>query len=130
MVRTEFSFFDYLYKIDKRQLRVRPTEWLKLNLASCVIPGTSDAFVGRAYSVLPCMYVFFWPFDIFLFRPRVFSRALGSVARREPARTPRASLGPGRGPWHVFWGLQVARPLGEAFRTRRAIQAPANPRTG
>ena len=33
----------------------------------------------------------------FLFRSRVFPRALGSVAHREPARTPYASLGPGRG---------------------------------
>ena len=31
-----------------------------------------------------------WHF--FLFRPRIFPRALGSVARREPARTPRAPL--------------------------------------
>ena len=66
----------------------------------------------------------------FLFRPPVFPRALGSVARREPARTPHASLGPGRGPWHVPWGFKVASPLGEGFRARRAIQAPANPRTG
>ena len=62
----------------------------------------------------------------FLFRSRVFPRALGSVAHREPARTPYASLGPG-GPSHALWGLKVARPLGEAFRARRAIQAHANP---
>ena len=65
----------------------------------------------------------------FLFRPRVFSRVLGSVARREPARTSRVSLGPGRGPWYVLWGLKVACPLGEGFRARRAIQAHSNPRT-
>ena len=63
----------------------------------------------------------------FLFRSRVFPRALGSVAHREPARTPYASLDPGRGPWHVLWGFKEARPLGEAFRARRAIQAHANP---
>ena len=62
-----------------------------------------------------------------LFWPRVFPRALGSVAHREPARTQYASLGPGRGPWHVLWGLKEARPLGEALRARRAIQAYANP---
>ena len=67
---------------------------------------------------------------LLLFRLRVFSRALGSVARREPARTPCPSLGPVRGLWHVLWGFKVARPLGEAFRARRAIQVPANPRTG
>ena len=70
---------------------------------------------------------FFGPSAFFLFRPRVFSRALGSVATREPARTPRASLGPGRGPRHVLWGFKVASPLGEI---PRAIQVPANPRTG
>ena len=57
------------------------------------------------------------------------SRALGSVARREPVRTPRASLGPGRGSWRVLWGFKVASPLGEGFRARRAIHAHANPRT-
>ena len=81
---------------------------------------------------LHCIYityinVFFHPSAFFLFRPRVFPRALGSMAHREPARTPYASLGPGRGPWHVLWGLKVARPLGEAFRARRAIQVHANP---
>ena len=64
-----------------------------------------------------------------LFWPRVFPRALGSVARREPAQTPQASLDPGRGPWHVLWGFKVASPLGEGFRARRAIQPHPNPRT-
>ena len=72
---------------------------------------------------------FFGP-SFFLFRPRAFPRALSSVTRREPARTPDASLGPGRGPWHVLWGFEVASPLGEGFRARRAIQAHANPRNG
>ena len=45
---------------------------------------------------------FFTLQHFFLFRPRVFPRALGSVAHTEPARTPYASLGPGRGPWHVL----------------------------
>ena len=30
------------------------------------------------------------------------SSCLGSVARREPARTPHASFGPGPGAWHVL----------------------------
>ena len=71
--------------------------------------------------------VFFTLRHSFIFGPRVFPRALGSVEHREPARTQYTTLGPGRGPWHVFWGLNVARPLGEAFRTRTAIQAHANP---
>ena len=67
---------------------------------------------------------------VFLPRPRDLHRALGSMASREPARTPHASLCPGRGPWHVPWVFKVACPLGEGFQTRRAIQAHANPRTG
>ena len=39
----------------------------------------------------------------FLFRPRVFSHALGCVARREPALTPRRKFGP--------WPRSVARAL-------------------
>ena len=71
---------------------------------------------------------FFGPSAFFLFRPRVFSRALGSVATREPARTPRASLGPGRGLWHVLWGFKVASPLsGRDFEHVKPSRA--NPRT-
>ena len=62
----------------------------------------------------------------FLFWLRVFSRALGSVARRELAKTPCPSLGPGRGPWHVLWGFKVARPLGEGFRAREHVE-PSRP---
>ena len=66
--------------------------------------------------------MFFEPFGIFfLSRPGIFARALGSAAHREPARTPHASLGPGRVPWYALWGFKVASPLGEGFRTRRAI---------
>ena len=39
-----------------------------------------------------------------LFRPRVFYRALGSVARREPAGTPGRKCG--------LWPTSVARALG------------------
>ena len=45
-----------------------------------------------------------------LFRSRVFSRALGSVARREPTLTPYASLRPDRGPRHVLWRFNVTSP--------------------
>ena len=78
-----------------------------------------------------CKYVcgFLARRHFYFFRPRIFPRALGFVARREPTRTPCASLGPGRGPWHVLWRFKVASPLREGFRTRRAIQAHANPRT-
>ena len=50
----------------------------------------------------------------FLFRPRVFSRALGSVACREPAGTTRRKCGP--------WPTSVARALG--------LQSWTSPRGG
>ena len=76
-----------------------------------------------------CIMCFLALQHFLLFRRRVFPRALGSVARREPARTPYASLESSRGPWDVLLGVKVARPLGEAFRSPRAIQAHVNPRT-
>ena len=83
---------------------------------------------GNLVHIYKC--VFFTLPHFFLFRPRAFPRDLGYVARREPARTLHARLGPGRGPWHMLWGVKVASSLGEGFRARRASQAPANPRTG
>ena len=91
-------------------------------------PARTMYFVPGIYNyIYKYKCVFFTLRQFFLFRPRVFPRALVSVAHRELARTPYASLGLGRGPWHVLWGLKVARPLGEAFRARRAIQVHANP---
>ena len=75
-----------------------------------------------------CKRVFLALWHFFLFRPRVFSRVLGSVVRREHARTPRWSLGPGLLPRHVLWGFKAASPPGKGFRARRAIQAHANTR--
>ena len=103
--------------------------------STCVNPGISrrthipKGNLVHIYNIYYNIYinVFRHASAFFLFRPRVFPRALGSMAHREPARTPYASLGPGRGPWHVLWGLKVARPLGEAFRARRAIQVHTNP---
>ena len=63
----------------------------------------------------------------YFLRPRVFPLALGSVEHAEPVRTQKGSLSNGRGPWHVFWGVKEAHPLGEAFRPCRAVQAHANP---
>ena len=79
----------------------------------------------RTRYILVCVFLALRHF--FLFRPWVFPTALGSVARREPARTPHASLGPDRSSWHVLWGFKVASPLREGFRVRRAIQAHADP---
>ena len=42
---------------------------------------------------------------LFMFRPRVFSRALGVGARRGPACTLGASLGAGQ----ALWAFKVAR---------------------
>ena len=71
---------------------------------------------------------FFSTSAFFLFQPRVFSRALGSGARREAARTPRRkwALAEVRGTCSRGSKSQVN---GEAFRARRAVQAHANPRT-
>ena len=99
-------------------------------VSSCVTPGFHFSTYPEGE---PCKYIYTCVYlalrHFFLYRPRVVPRAFGSVAHREPARIPHARLGPGRGPWHVLWGFKVARPLGEAFRARGAIQAPANPRT-
>ena len=92
-------------------------------------PGFNVAHIPKGNLVHIYKCVFLARRHFFLFRPRVFPRSLGSVACREPARTPHASLGPGRGPWHVLWEFKVARSLGEGFRASRDIQAPANPRT-
>ena len=88
--------------------------------------GNWDKYSGVCITMYKCVLALR---HFFLFQPRVFLRALGAVARKEPARTPYASLGPGQGPWHVLWGFKAASSLGEGFRARRAIQAHANPRT-
>ena len=62
------------------------------------------------YFVCTCTKcIFFAHRQRFISRPRVFPRALGCGARRGPARTLGASLGPGRAPWRVVWALKVAR---------------------
>ena len=71
--------------------------------------------------------MFFWPFGLLSSSGRGSFLVLSAPWH---AGSPHASLGLGRGRWHVLWGFKVARPLGERFRARRAIQAPVNPRTG
>ena len=73
------------------------------------------------------MCVFFLPFGIFFSSGRGSFLVLSAPWHTGSPPGPQKSLGPGRGPWHVMWGVKVARPLGEAFRARRAIQAHANP---
>ena len=63
-----------------------------------VMRGTFYCVVAKRrqpnlYIYIYNMCVFLALRHFFLFRPRFFPRALGSVARREPARTPHASLG-------------------------------------
>ena len=65
------------------------------------------------YTAMP-KYVFLAHRHFFLFRPRVFSRALVPGARREPAGAPRRKCGP--------WVTSVARALG--------IQNGKSPRGG
>ena len=74
---------------------------------------------------------FFWHIGIFLSPGRgsfLVPSAPGHAG--SPPEHHGASSGPGRGPWHVLWGFEVASPHGEGFRARRAIQAHANPCTG
>ena len=85
----------------------------------------------KAPHVLLCINVFFWHIGI------LFSSGRGSFLvlsapwhTGSPPEHHGASVYPGRRQWHVLWGFKVASPHGEAFRARRAIQAPANPRTG
>ena len=69
-------------------------------MPACVTPrGTPHSPQGSL--VLRCIHVFFWHFGIFFSILAFFSlpaaglsRALGSVARRELARTPRRKFGP------------------------------------
>ena len=81
------------------------------------------------YTAMP-KYVFLAHRHFFLFRPRVFSRALDPVAGREAAGTPRRNCGLWPTSMARALGFKVAGPHVEAFRAGRAIQAPANPRTG
>ena len=81
----------------------------------------------------PCTYinVFFWPIGIFFSSGRGSFLVLSAPWHAgSPPEHQGESVGPGRHPWHVLWGFSVASSHGEAFRARRAIQAPANPRTG
>ena len=105
-------------------LRARP-------FATYVAPETSRNThpEGDLVRTFKCVVLVIRHFFL-LFRPRLFHRALGSVARREPVGIPQARLSPGRGPWHVLWRFKVVRLLGEGFRARRTTQAQANPRTG
>ena len=80
---------------------------------------------------LEYVFIFFFPHrHAFLFWLRVVSRALGCGARRGPACTLGARLGPGRGPWRVIWASKVAGP-GSFSRDRvphrRAVQDQRNP---
>ena len=118
-----------LLRIDAKHLLV----WRIISTLKTSRSSSHNYIDNNTTNIIILLYkcVFLAPPHFFLFRPRVFSRALGSVARREPPRTLGASVGPGRCPaggtcsggskWHV--------PLGEGFRARRAIQVYANPRT-
>ena len=47
----------FLFKIEKRQLRVRPIEWLKLNFASRVIHQTRSLGVLILYFIYDTVFV-------------------------------------------------------------------------
>ena len=71
---------------------------------------------------------------VFLALEHFFSSGRGSLLvlsapwhAGSPPEHQGESVGPGRHPWHVLWGFSVASSHGEAFRARRAIQAPPKP---
>ena len=68
--------------------------------STCVTPGISRRIHPEGE---PCIHIYINVFlalrHFFLFRLRVVFRALGSVARRDPAQTPCATFDPDRGPW-------------------------------
>ena len=78
-------------------------------MPACItLRGTPNSPKGGL--VLLCINVFFSAHRHFsLFGQQVFSRDLGSGARREPTRTPRRKCGP--------WPRSVARALGVQSRT-------------
>ena len=82
-------------------------------MPACVASwGSPHTPKGSFVALYVCVFLHI---DIFLlFRPRVFSRALGSGARREPAETPRRTFEP--------WPRSVARTLG--------LQCRISPREG
>ena len=54
---SQLMFFNlfFLKKVEKRQLRVQPFEWLKLNFASCVVHQTHSynmVFVNETYDMI------------------------------------------------------------------------------
>ena len=82
--------------------------------------------------VAPTIYyyvnVLYWHIGIF------FSSGRGSFLvlsvpwhTGSPPEHHGVSVSPGRRPWHVLWGFKVESAHGEAFRARRAIQAPPKP---
>ena len=92
---------------------------------------TSDASRRETLLLRVCVNVFFWHIGIFFSSGRGSFLVLSAPWRAgSPPEHQGASVGPGLRPWHVLWGLKVASPHWEAFRARRAIRAPANPRTG
>ena len=72
--------------------------------STCVTPGISRCSRPEGEPSHKYNCVFLALRRSFLFQPRVFPRAVGSVARMEPVRTPQPSLGPARGPRHVLRG--------------------------
>ena len=65
-------------------------------------------YILQSIYLLGVLFLLFAHRHLFLFGPRVFSRALGSGARREPAQTPRRKCEP--------WPRSVARALGVQSR--------------
>ena len=104
-----FSAASSLARGDKGGLFKRSITTPHASISTSSTSTIAVVFIRCGFSIsnsLAAMYkcVFLVLRIFFLFRPRVFSRAPGSGARREPARAPRRKCGP--------WSRSVARALG------------------
>ena len=102
-----------------RKYHIIPVAYTRYHILSTLLPCIKSYFSG----ILTPLFL--------IFRPRVFSRALGRGAHRTPACTPRCKCGTRPGSVARALGLQMSRNLasnhGIAFRQARAPPGPCQP---
>ena len=77
----------------------------------CTVSSSTDA---NTANIFLCINVFFLHFGNFFSSGRGSFLVLSAPWHAgSPPGHHGASLGPGRGPWHVLWGFKVASPHGE-----------------
>ena len=88
-------FFPYIYiyffslKLEKRQLCVRPIEWLKLNFASCVVRQTRSLDVFILYFIYNNMVLVNQTYDMIIdtqFHKKSFVRVLCFILMKDVGR--------------------------------------------